>query len=136
MTDIEYTDKLSAIWDGEQHWFEPGVLFPEDGATMTIDGFEELDEEDELSPFESPSRTPILRDTRSDKKWDTEAYHTRFPLARTEQAWGSFSIALTAFATIAEISKKQYQHVWPGQGSVKDEVRWSFTTDEHITERM
>lgn len=134
MAEYETTDKLSAIFDGEQHWFLPGELFPETGASQIIDGFEELEEEEDLSPFESPSQTPILRDTV--RTWDTDKYRERFPLARTEQAWGCFSIALTAFATIAEISKKQYQHVWPGQGSVKDEVRWSFTTDEHITERM
>lgn len=126
----ETTDKVSLIFDGEQHWFEPGELFPTDGASQIIEGFEELEEEEELSPFESPSQTPILRETRTVKD------DPRFPLARTEQAWGAFSIALTAFANIAEFSKKQYQHVWPGQGSVKDEVRWSFTTDEHITERM
>lgn len=130
----ETTDKLSTIFDGEQHWFLPGELFPETGATKIIEGFEELEEEDELSPFESPSQTPILRDTA--RPWDTDSYRQRFPLARTEQAWGTFSIALTAFANIAEFSKKQYQHTWPGQGSVKDEVRWSFATDEHITERM
>lgn len=128
MAEYETTDKLSVIFDGEQHWFEPGELFPTDGASQIIDGFEELEEEDELSPFESPSQTPLLRETGRDDP--------RFPLAKTEQAWGCFSIALTAFAAIAEISKKQYQYVWPGQGSAKDEVRWSFTTDEHITERM
>ena len=134
MAEHETTDKLSAIFDGEQHWFLPGELFPETGALQVIDGFEELEEEEELSPFESPSQTPILRDTV--RLWETEEYRERFPLARTEQAWGRFSIALTAFATIAEISKKQYQHVWPWQDPVKDEVRWSFTTEEHITERM
>ena len=134
MAEHETTDKLSAIFDGEQHWFLPGELFPETGALQIIDGFEELEEEEELSPFESPSQTPILRDAV--RPWETEEYRERFPLARTEQAWGRFSIALTAFATIAEISKKQYQHVWPWQDPVKDEVRWSFTTEEHITERM
>lgn len=129
----ETTNKLSAIFDGEQHWFEPGELFPTNGATKMIDGFEELEEEEELSPFESPSQTPILRETgRARSDLDKK----RFPLADIEQAWGCFSIALTAFANIVEISKKQYQHVWPGQGSDQGEVRWSFATDEHITERM
>ena len=133
MPEYETTNKLSGIFDGEQHWFLPGELFPEDGATKIIDGFEELEEEEELSPFESPSQTPILRETgRARSDLDKK----RFPLADTEQAWGCFSIALTAFANIVEISKKQYQHVWPGQGSDQGEVRWSLATDEHITERM
>lgn len=124
------TDKLSAIWDGEEHWFEPGELFAESGATLVIDGFEELDDEEELSPFESPAQTPILRETRTIKD------DPRFPLQRTEQAWGALSVALSAFAAIAEVDKKQYQHVWPGQGSERGMVKWSFTTTEHITERM
>lgn len=129
-----FTDKLSLIWDGEQHWLQPGVLFSEEGAAQVIDGFEELEEEDILSPFESPSRTPILRDTKH--AWDTEAYRRKFPLRRMEQAWGSLSVCLTAFATIAEIDKKQYEHVWPGIGSERGRVKWSFATEEHITERM
>ena len=133
MAEYETTNKLSGIFDGEQHWVLPGELFPENGASQIIDGFEELEEEDELSPFESPSQTPLLRETERAR---SDLYKKRFPLARTEQAWGCFSIALTAFANIAEISKKQYQYVWPGQGSVQGEVRWSFATDEHITERM
>ncbi|AWY04525.1 hypothetical protein SEA_KRAMPUS_70 [Microbacterium phage Krampus] len=134
MAETEYAEKLSAIWDGEQHWFELGVLFPATGAAQTIIGFEDLEEEEELSPFESPSRTPILHNTAH--SWDNERYRERFPLQRAEQAWGAFSISLTAFATIAEIDKKQYQHVWPGIGSEPGVVKWSFTTDEHITERM
>lgn len=132
MSEIEYAEKLSTIWDGEQHWFEVDDLFPADGASQVIDGFEDLEEEEELSPFESPSRTPILRDTGS----STALEEKRFPLARTEQAWGTLAISLTAFATVAEISKKQYQHVWPGIGSEPGVVKWSFATDEHITERM
>lgn len=129
----EFAEKLSDIWDGETHYFEAGVLFPEDGAAHIIIGFEELEEEDVLSPFESPSRTPILHQTRRER---SALDQKRFPLADVEQAWGAFSIALTAFAIIAEISKKQYQHVWPGIGSEPGVVKWSFTTDEHITERM
>lgn len=134
MAEEEITDKLSLLWDGEQHWLEPGGLFLDDGSAHVIDGFEELEEEDVLSPFESPSRTPILRDTSFG--WDTEEYRRKFPLRRAEQSWGSLSICLTAFATIAEVSKKQYEHVWPGIGSERDRAKWSFMTEEHITERM
>jgi len=124
---------MSRMFDGEQHWLEPGEYFG-DGATQVVSGWEELEEEDVLSPFESPSLTPVLRDT--EHKWATPEYNKRFPLRKQEQAWGSLSVILTAFAHVAGITKKQYQHVWPGQGSVKGEVKWSFQTDEFITERM
>ena len=121
---------MSRIWDGETHWLEPDDLFCSEGSTLVIRELEELDEEEDLSPFEPPSRTAILIETRNIED------DPRFPNARAEQSWGALSIALTAFANIAEIDKKQFQHVWPGIGAVKDKVKWSFTTNEHITERM
>ena len=124
---------LGSLWDGEQHWLEPGEYFGDQGSTLVIDGWEELEEEDVLSPFESRSLKPILKETAL--KWDTPEHNKKFPLRKTEQSWGSLSIILTAFARVAGVDKKQYQHVWPESGS-KSEVKWSFQTDEFITERM
>lgn len=122
--------ELSRIWDGEEHLFTPGEDFRAEGATLIVVGYEELEEEEELSPYESPSRRPILHDTRP-AVWDRDA--DRFPLAPTEQAWGSLSLTLTALAQILEIKKHQYQLVPPfGPG----EHCWSFRTDEPITERL
>jgi hypothetical protein len=120
---------LSAMFDGEEHWLELDEHFLSDGATKVIDGWEELEEEDVLSPFESPSATPILRDTG-------RAPDPRFPHAQAEQAWGAFSISLTALANICQFEKKQYQHVYPGQKSEYGEIKWSFQTNEFINERM
>lgn len=118
--------KISELFDGETHWLVPGELFPEGGAAQVIVDWEELEEEDELSPFEAPSMEPILADKRASYKYDN-----RPELADVEQAWGSFSIALTSFAQICGFEKKQYQH-----GTKAESVQWSFATTEHITERM
>lgn len=124
---------LSGMFDGQQHWLEPDEYFPSTGATLVVDGWEELEEEDVLSPFESPSVEPILRETGREY---SERYNQQFPLRATEQAWGALSVQLTALCSILGVSKKQYQHIWPGQGSTPDDIKWSFMTDEPFTERL
>ena len=120
---------LSGIWDGEYHLLEPDVHFPADGARMVIDGWEDLEEEDVLSPFESPSREVVLRETGS---YRSPANLKRFPLLATEQAWGSLSIVLTALSQVLEMPKKQYENL-----NHKDNiVTWSFQADEPFTERL
>jgi len=120
---------LSGIWDGERHLLEPDVHFPSDGARMVIDGWEDLEEEDVLSPFESPSREPILRETGSPR---SELAQKRFPNAPMEQAWGSLSIVLTALAKVVGVDKKQYQNI----DHKNDTITWSFQADESLTERL
>lgn len=126
------TDSLSHLWNSDLHYLQLGVLFPEDGCNQIILDWEELEEEDELSPFESPSRTPIL----SEPKQRSDNQKKLFPLRDAEQAWGELSVVLTAFAHVVGCTKEQYELVWPGQSSVQDEVRWSFQTKEFVTERM
>lgn len=123
------TASLSFLWDGEKHELEPGDQFNEDGATLVIDGWEEQEEEDVLSPFESPSRTPILRDTGMVV---SERYSERFPFRKLEQAWGSLSVNLGALATILGIERKQYQEV----DHKNKTVAWTFQATEGITERL
>lgn len=120
---------MSGMFDGELHWLEPDEYFPSTGATLVVDGWEELEEEDVLSPFESASQMPILRETGVDRG---EAYRAKFPLQQTEQAWGSLSVQLGALCTILDVPKKQYQHVDPNT----NQSRWSFQTDEPISERL
>lgn len=120
---------LSGIWDGEYHLLEPDVHFPSDGARMVIDGWEELEEEDVLSPFESPSREPILRRTGDDR---SELDKKRFPLRDTEQAWGSLSVVLGALSRVVEMPRKQYQNI----NHQNKTVSWSFQADEFLTERL
>ena len=119
---------LGGLWDGERHLLEPeDGQFPAEGATWVIDGWDEDEEEDVLSPFESATLIPRLRDTR-DPKLDSP----KFPNSRLEQAWGTLSVTLTAMASIVGVDKKQYQEV-----DVKNNtVGWSFQTAEFITERM
>lgn len=121
---------LSGIWDGEYHLLTPDEHFPSDGARLVIDGWEELEEEDVLSPFESPSREPILRETGAD--WDTPKYRERFPMRGAEQAWGSLSVILGALSRVVEMPRKQYQNV----NHTTNEVTWSFQSDEFLTERL
>lgn len=121
-------DSLASLWDGEQHWLELGEFFPETGARMVIDRWEEDEEYDVLSPFESPTLIPILRET-GDKRSDE--YWAKFPMQRTEQAWGSLSITLTALSMILGVSKKQYQH----HNYKAQTNHWSFIS-EPLTERL
>lgn len=124
---------LSGIWDGELHWMKLDEHFMSTGCWMVVDDWEELEEEDELSPFESPSLTPVLRYTGVPLPHNLDEM---FPLRGAEQAWGSLSVVLTAFAKVAEVEKKQFEHVWPGQGSTKREVKWSFQATDPISERV
>jgi len=117
---------LGGIWDGEEHRLDPEDYFKSTGATLVIDGWEEDEEEDVLSPFESPTLIPVLRDTA------TREPDPRFPNARLEQAWGSLSVVLTAMAYIVGVEKKQFQLVDHKNGT----MGWSFQTTEFITERM
>lgn len=123
------SESLASLWDGETHWLEPGEHFPEEGARLVIDGWEQDEEEDVLSPFETPTLIPLLRETGDQR---SEEYWAKFPLQRTEQAWGSLSIQMTALATILGVAKKQYQH----NDYETKTVRWSFTSDEFLTERL
>lgn len=123
------TISLSGIWDGEKHLLEPDVHFPSDGARDVIDGWEELEEEDDLSPFESPSRDVVLRTTGSPR---SDLDRKRFPMADTEQAWGALAVALTALATIVGVDKKQYQEI----DHKTNTHNWSFQTGEFLTERL
>jgi len=124
--------KLSEIFDGELHWLEIDDQFPNSGASLVIDGFEEGEEEDVLSPFESPTQEPILRETyeRTDKNIEM------FPLGRAAQAWGALSTTLTALSYIMEFGKHQYQHTHPDPQIKGGEVRWSFKTDTHVSDRL
>lgn len=117
---------IGGLWDGEEHFLEPGEYFQDTGATLVLDGWEEDEEEDVLSPLESATRIPVLRDTQ------TRNPDPRFPNAAAEQAWGALSITLTAMAYIVGVEKKQYQLV-----NHKDKTsRWNFQTTEFVTERM
>lgn len=120
---------LSGIWDGERHLLDPDVHFPKDGARDVIDGWEELEEEDILSPFESPSRHVRLRITGSER---SDLDRKRFPMADTEQAWGALSVSLTALAMILDVGKKQYQEIQ----HTTNTHNWSFQTDDTFTERL
>jgi len=119
--------KLSAIFDGERHEFVPGEDFPDTGAAQVVIDWAEIEEDGELSPFESAAYDPILKDTRDPKLDDP-----RFPNSRTEQAWGTLSIALSAFCQIAEIDKESAQRINHEAGI----TRFTFETKEHVTERM
>lgn len=123
------TISLSGVWDGEKHLLEPNVHFPSDGARDVIDGWEELEEEDVLSPFESPSRDVVLRSTGSPR---SDLDRKRFPMADAEQAWGALAVALTALATILEVDKKQYQEI----DHKTNTHNWSFQIGEFLTERL
>lgn len=117
---------LSEIWDGEVHYFQPGEDFPDDGARLIVAGWEDLDQEEALSPFESPSVAPVIRETGD------VARDTRRPLAGTEQAWGSLSVKLTSFSRIIGAPKDQYQLI-----NHRDNiVRWSFQTKDFYAERV
>lgn len=118
---------LAGIWDGERHLLEPDEHFHSEGATMVIDDFEEQEEEDVLSPFESASVEPKLRDTGV-------VADPRFPNRPTEQAWGTLSVVLTAFANIVGISKDQYQENM--HYAKTTETVWSFTAKESLGERI
>lgn len=120
---------LASLWDGELHWLDPqDGYFPTTGAAQIIYGWEELEEEDILSPFESPSVEPLLRDTGSPNP------DPRFPQASLEQAWGTLSIHLTALATILGTPKKQYQHV--NHNTKPATSTWSFQSESFVTERL
>jgi len=120
---------ISGMFDGEQHMFDPADgYFPDTGATLVIDGWEEDEEEDILSPFESATLIPVLRDTGRPSARQDEL----FPHRHLEQAWGSLSITLTALSYILDISKKQYQHVNHENGT----MGWSFQLEEFLTERL
>lgn len=121
------TVELAHIWDGERHELEPGAYFVPEGSTLVLDGWEEDEEEDILSPFESPTLIPVLRDTR-DPKLDSP----KFPNSRLEQSWGSLSVVLGAMATIVGVERKQYQEV----DRKNNTTAWSFQTTEFVTERM
>lgn len=122
------SEPLSLIWDGETHWMEVGEHFLDSGAELYIERWEEDEEEDVLSPFESPTMIPVVSSIHNER----EEYHKMFPLAKTEQAWGSLSINMTAMATIVGINKKQYQH----NNHLTKESSWSFTSEEFVTERF
>lgn len=116
---------LGGVWDGERHLLEPGEHFAE-GAYLVVDGFEEQEEEDVLSPFESPSVEPILREARAHPKDE------RFPLRDKEQAWGALSTTLSAFAAIVEAPKDQYQE----NNHATGETLWSFKTKQPLGDRI
>lgn len=121
------TAALAHMFDGERHLFDlADGYFPETGATLVIDGWEEDEEEDVLSPFESATLIPVLRETRTIKD------DPRFPLSRLQQAWGGLSIQLTALCYIIGVQKKQYEEV----NHKEDTRNWSFQMDEFVTERL
>jgi hypothetical protein len=118
---------LGGLWDGEEHQLDPADgYFPETGASLVLDGWDEDEEEDVLSPFESPTLIPRLRDTRTAKD------DPRFPNARLEQAWGSLSVVLTALSRVLESPKKQYENI----NHKANTVTWSFQAEEPLTERL
>lgn len=116
---------LGGLWDGERHLLEPGEHFLTTGCTLVVLGYEELEEEDVLSPFESASQTPKLLDTG-------HVADPRFSQRETEQAWGSLSTILTSFAAIAEMPKKQYQE----NDVTNNTTVWSFTAEDNYSERI
>ena len=118
--------RLSEIWDGTKHDLEPDVHFCSTGCTLVIDGYEELEEEEPRSPFELPSKAPVLKETR------TRDYDPRFPNRPLEQAWGCLSVNLTAFAMLAEVNKEQYQENNHSTG----EIRWTFMSKRELAERI
>lgn len=120
---------LAGIWDGERHLLEPGEYFLDTGARYVIDSWEEDEEEDILSPFESPTMIPLLRETGSPR---SDLDRQRFPMHDTEQAWGSLSIGLTALAMILDETKKQYQEI----NHQNNSHAWSFQSDEFVIERL
>jgi len=117
---------LGGIWDGGRHLLTPGEHFPEDGAYLVIDKFEEQEEEDILSPFESPSVDPVLRDTQY------LPATMRLPMQEVGQAWGALSSALSAFANIANVRKDQFQE----NNHATGETLWSFQTKQELGERI
>ena len=118
---------LASMFDGERHTFDlEDGYFPPTGATLVIDGWDEEEEEDVLSPFESASLVPVLRDTGSLRD------DPRFPDRELEQAWGALSVTLTALAQILGVGKKQYQEI----DHQNKTVAWSFQTDDFVTERL
>lgn len=122
------SDSLAALWDGERHLLESGEHFPTTGARLIIESWEQDEEEDILSPFESPSRTPMLLETGE----QDEEYWAKFPMKGTEQAWGALSMSLTALSTILGVGKKQYQET----NYETKKTLWSFQSAEFITERL
>lgn len=119
---------LGGIWNGEKHLLEPGEHFPEEGAYLVVVGWEEQEEEDVLSPFESATVEPILKHTQ------TYPDDPRFPNRNVEQAWGSLSVALGAFAEIAGIRREQYQE---NRHDNKTVTRmWTFQAKQELGERI
>jgi hypothetical protein len=119
---------LGGLWDGELHYLEPDEFFPSTGAPFIIAGWEDEEEEDVLSPFESPTVVPLLQETGD---IHGEDYYKSFPTRRAEQAHGALTIYMNALGNILEVSKKQYQ--------VNDHenhtTRWTFQSD-FLTERL
>lgn len=116
---------LGGIWDGERHLLTMGEHFREDGAAWIVTGYTEQEEEDVLSSFEAPSVEPVLTLTG-------DYSMPKLPGAGAEQAWGTLSVILTSFASIAGITKQQYQE----NNHVTGVTVWSFKAKQELGDRI
>jgi hypothetical protein len=117
---------LSTIWNGEQHELIPGEDFSDTGATLVIEGFHTDPTAEDLDPFETPTATVELRETR------TLPDDPRFPDRGVQQAWGALGVSLGAFCKVAEIGRDQYQENDHNAGT----MRFLFTAKQPLGERI
>lgn len=99
--------RLADLFDGEMHLLEPGEDFtwPVD---KVIVGWEEVDEDEPLGPYESPALEPVFSDTPYlHGAWLKEPRDKE--KHQIGQGWGSFSVAMSTFVHLTKSQKHQMQ---------------------------
>jgi hypothetical protein len=91
---------LSALWDGELHQLTPGEHFNQ--APRVVLELEEVEEEEPLDPYETPSQVAMVTETGSGRKL--------LPDEEFSQGFGTLSMQLHALAMLLGGTREQFQH--------------------------
>lgn len=95
--------KLSELFDGEMHFLKPDEDFSTASHGYVAD-WEEIDEEEDLDPYETAILVPVLRRRPA-------VYPNGEPEGWAEQrAWGSLSVKMGSLAAVLGFKREQYQH--------------------------
>lgn len=97
---------FSAMFDGETHTLIPGEDFALGEQMLSIQGFEDADEDD-LLPFETPTRVP-----------NYVASEGSFA-SQESNHWATLALALAPLCRILGGERKQYQHDQYDQAGAK-----------------
>jgi hypothetical protein len=98
--DADRSGSLSALMDGEEHELVVGNHFTAP-ANRVVSGWDEVEEDVELDPFESPELAPILVATGETP--------VKLPFADLSQGYACLVMRLRNYASIMEMETRHYE---------------------------